>query len=93
MQHLTLKNSIADLTLFAKTVKLPFDKNGSSSATKAPWVLSGGSYSGALAAWTEHTAPGTFWAYHASSAPVEAISDYVRDLVILQTLDIVLITR
>jgi hypothetical protein len=26
----------------------------------------------------ETTSPGTFWAYHASSAPVEAVYDYVR---------------
>ena len=83
MQQLTLKNSIADLTYFAKTVNLPFDKNHSSSATNAPWVLSGGSYSGALSAWTEHTAPGTFWAYHASSAPVQAVNDYVCGLHII----------
>ncbi|KAI9742271.1 MAG: hypothetical protein M1818_004171 [Claussenomyces sp. TS43310] len=76
LQYLTLKNSIADLTYFAKTVKFPFDSSGQSNADKAPWVLSGGSYSGALAAWTESTLPGTFWAYHASSAPVEAIFDY-----------------
>jgi hypothetical protein len=44
-----------------------------------PWVMSGGSYSGALAAWTASIAPGTFWAYHASSAPVQAIYDFVRD--------------
>lgn len=37
----------------------------------------GGSYSGALTAWTESVAPGTFWAYHATSAPVEAIYDFV----------------
>jgi hypothetical protein len=36
----------------------------------------GGSYSGALTAWTARISPGTFWAYAASSAPVEAISDY-----------------
>ncbi|MCJ1316208.1 hypothetical protein MMC15_001528 [Xylographa vitiligo] len=76
LQYLTLKNSIADLTHFASTVQLPFDLKNSSQAAKAPWVLSGGSYSGALSAWTESTAPGTFWAYHASSAPVEAIYDY-----------------
>lgn len=54
----------------------PFDPTGKSSADKAPWVLMGGSYSGALSAWTASTEPGTFWAYHASSAPVEAISNY-----------------
>lgn len=77
LQDLTLKNAIADFVNFAKTVKLPFDTNHSSNADNAPWVFSGGSYSGALSAWTESTSPGTFWAYHASSAPVEAISDYV----------------
>ncbi|KAF4991400.1 hypothetical protein FDECE_14055 [Fusarium decemcellulare] len=76
LQHLTLKNAIADLTNFAKTVRLPFDPTGSSRPDRAPWVLSGGSYSGALSAWTEATAPGTFWAYHASSAPVQAIGDF-----------------
>ncbi|MCJ1245001.1 hypothetical protein MMC30_002202 [Trapelia coarctata] len=76
LQYLTLQNAIADLTHFAETVNLPFDPQGTSKASKAPWVFSGGSYSGALAAWTESTAPGTFWAYHASSAPVEAIYDY-----------------
>ncbi|KAF7719783.1 Serine carboxypeptidase [Penicillium ucsense] len=76
LQALTLENSIADLNYFARNVELPFDTNGSSNAQNAPWVMSGGSYSGALAAWTESTAPGTFWAYHASSAPVEAIYDY-----------------
>ena len=77
LQLLTLKNAIGDLTYFAKTVDLPFDKNKSSNAPQAPWVLSGGSYSGALSAWTESTSPGTFWAYHSSSAPVQAIYNYV----------------
>ncbi|TVY33265.1 putative extracellular serine carboxypeptidase [Lachnellula subtilissima] len=76
LQLLTLDQAIADFVYFAKTVALPFDANHSSNADKAPWVFSGGSYSGALSAWTESTAPGTFWAYHASSAPVEAIFDY-----------------
>jgi len=76
LQYLTLDNSIHDLTNFAQNVHLPFDRTNSSRPDKAPWVLSGGSYSGALSAWTESVAPGTYWAYHASSAPVEAISDY-----------------
>lgn len=77
LQYLTLKNAIADMTHFARTVKLSFDKDGRTNAPRAPWVMAGGSYSGALSAWTEATAPGTFWAYHSSSAPVEAIYDYV----------------
>lgn len=75
--YLTLENAIKDTTNFARTVQLPFDSNGSSSALNAPWVFSGGSYSGALSAWTESVDPGTFWAYHASSAVVESIFDFV----------------
>lgn len=84
LQYLTLEQSIADLVHFAKTVDLPFDTNGSSNADKAPWVLSGGSYSGALSAWTEKTSPGTFWAYHSSSAPVQAVYDYWQYFVPIQ---------
>lgn len=76
MQWLTLENSIKDTTYFARNVKLPFDPTGSSSADKAPWVFSGGSYSGALSGWVESVDPGTFWAYHASSAVVEAVGDF-----------------
>jgi hypothetical protein len=75
LQYLTLENSIADLVNFAKNAELPFDLSGSSQAAKAPWVLVGGSYSGALSAWVESTSPGTFWAYYASSAPVNSM-DY-----------------
>ncbi|KAE8381307.1 serine carboxypeptidase S28-domain-containing protein [Aspergillus bertholletiae] len=76
LQYLTLEQSILDLTYFAETVSLEFDPSNRSNAPKAPWVLVGGSYSGALAAWTAAVAPETFWAYHATSAPVEAINDF-----------------
>ncbi|KAL1311365.1 hypothetical protein AAFC00_001536 [Neodothiora populina] len=84
MQYLTLENSISDLNHFAQTVRLPFDPRRASRPQKAPWVLMGGSYSGALSAWTASTQPGTFWAYHASSAPVQAISDYWQYFVPVQ---------
>ena len=29
-----------------------------------------------MSAWIERLSPGTFWAYHSSSAPVEAVYDY-----------------
>lgn len=75
LQHLTLNNSILDLTYFAQNVKLPFDTHGKSKPDKAPWILMGCSYAGALTAWTQALAPGTFWAYHCGSAVVEAKSD------------------
>lgn len=76
LQYLTLANAIADTTNFARNVQLPFDNTTSSNAPQAPWVLSGGSYSGALTAWVEHLDPDTFWAYHASSAVVETIGNF-----------------
>lgn len=75
MLYLTLNNSILDCTYFANNVKLPFVPYGNN-ADSVPWVLIGGSYSGALTAWVEAKAPGTFWAYLASSGVVEAISDF-----------------
>lgn len=77
MQYQTLQNAIADLNYFALAAELPFDTTGASNAGKAPWVLVGGSYSGALTAWTEATTtPSVMWAYYASSAVVETIGNY-----------------
>ncbi|KAJ6436345.1 putative extracellular serine carboxypeptidase [Purpureocillium lavendulum] len=76
LQHLNLDNAMQDLIYFAKNVYLPFDPCGNSKPDKAPWVLTGCSYPGALTAWTNLFSPGTFWAYHASSAVVEIISTF-----------------
>lgn len=77
LTYLTLENAIADTTYFANNVQLPFDTNGSSNAQNAPWVMAGGSYSGALTAWVASVDPGTYWAYYATSAVVQAIDDFV----------------
>ncbi|KAK8024583.1 serine carboxypeptidase S28 [Apiospora rasikravindrae] len=76
LQYLTLQQSVADFVNFARNVKLPFDPSGKTNAPQAPWVFTGGSYPGALAVWIERLAPGTFWAYHGSSGPLQAIYDY-----------------
>ncbi|KAK4113371.1 hypothetical protein N656DRAFT_707943 [Canariomyces notabilis] len=76
LRYLTLENAVADMVHFARTVNLPFDPSGVTNAPRAPWISVGGSYSGALAAWIEKLSPGTFWAHHASSAPVQAIRDF-----------------
>jgi hypothetical protein len=46
--------------------------------------MMGGSYSGALSAYTASTQPGTYWAYWASSAPVQVIVDYWQYFVPIQ---------
>ncbi|OBU01029.1 Thymus-specific serine protease [Pseudogymnoascus verrucosus] len=75
-KYLTVEQTIADYTHFARTVKLPFDTDASSNAPQAPWVSVGCSYPGMLAAWTSRLDPGTFWAYHAMSAPSQANIEY-----------------
>jgi hypothetical protein len=84
LTHLTLENSLKDLTYFAKNFVPPFDTSGQSSADKAPWVFVGGSYAGALAGWLAALEPGTFWAYYGSSGVVEAIGDFWQYFVPVQ---------
>ncbi|GKT44832.1 putative extracellular serine carboxypeptidase [Colletotrichum spaethianum] len=76
LQQHTMKNAVLDFVNIARNLELPFDTNSSSNAPQAPWVYTGGSYSGTLAAAIARLAPGTIWAYHASSGPVEAVYDY-----------------
>ncbi|CEJ82356.1 hypothetical protein VHEMI02426 [[Torrubiella] hemipterigena] len=76
LQYLTLDQSLRDLVNFAKNVKLHFAKDNGTHPDNAPWVYSGGSYPGALATWLQKLYPGTFWAYHATSAVVQPIAEY-----------------
>ncbi|PPJ55361.1 hypothetical protein CBER1_10067 [Cercospora berteroae] len=68
--------NIKDVTRFAREVQLPFAPQGGSNAQDVPWVMMGASYSGALTAAIARVDPGTFGAYAASSAPVQAVSDF-----------------
>lgn len=72
LQLLTLNQSTADLAYFAKNVKLAMPGGDDVAPGKAPWVLIGGSYSGALTSWTMVQQPDVFWAGYASSAVVQA---------------------
>lgn len=87
LTYLTLENSIKDTTYFANNVQLPFDSNGSSNAQNAPWVMAGGSYSGALTGWVASVDPGTYWAYYATSAVVEAVYDFVSSTFLRRILE------
>lgn len=84
LRYLTLENSVRDLGYFAGNFVFAdyFDDsigNGTSSGNtnvKSPWIFTGGSYAGALAAWSAVLDPGAFWAYHASSGVVQAVGDF-----------------
>ncbi|PIL26625.1 hypothetical protein GSI_11291 [Ganoderma sinense ZZ0214-1] len=69
----TVQQAIADLVYFAQNVQLPMPGGDQLAPGKAPWILIGGSYAGALTSYTMTSNPGVFTAGYASSAVVEAI--------------------
>ncbi|KAK4162907.1 peptidase S28 [Cladorrhinum sp. PSN259] len=84
LTHLTLENSLKDITHLANNLVLPFDKTNGSHPSNAPWVYMGGSYPGAIAAWLAVREPGTFWAYYSSSGVVQAVTDFWQYYVPIQ---------
>ncbi|KAH7908620.1 peptidase S28 [Hygrophoropsis aurantiaca] len=76
LELLTIQQAIDDLTYFAETADLPMPGGDQVKPGQAPWILIGGSYSGALTSWTMVNKPDVFYAGYASSAVVEAITDY-----------------
>jgi hypothetical protein len=49
---LTIQQAIDDLVYFATTADLPMPGGDAVKPGQAPWILIGGSYSGALTSWT-----------------------------------------
>ncbi|KIK48997.1 hypothetical protein CY34DRAFT_429501 [Suillus luteus UH-Slu-Lm8-n1] len=73
---LTIQQAIDDLVYFATTADLPMPGGDVVKPGQAPWILIGGSYSGALTSYTMVNKPGIFWAGYGSSATVQTITDY-----------------
>ncbi|KAG6882043.1 hypothetical protein C0992_012900, partial [Termitomyces sp. T32_za158] len=76
LQLHTLQQAIDDLVYFAQNVNLPMPGGDNVGPDVAPWILTGGSYAGALTSWTMVNKPGVFWAGYSSSGVVEAILDF-----------------
>ncbi|KAH7925529.1 hypothetical protein BV22DRAFT_1104894 [Leucogyrophana mollusca] len=76
LEVLTIQQAIDDLVYFAQTIDLPMPGGDQVKPNQAHWVLIGGSYSGALTGWTMVNKPGVFRAGWASSAVVEAITNF-----------------
>ena len=72
--YLTTEQVIADHEAFAKTVKLPGVTNINAPAT--PWIVYGGSYPGALSAFTMKKYGDTIYAGIASSAVIHGQVNY-----------------
>ncbi|CAE6513011.1 unnamed protein product [Rhizoctonia solani] len=74
LKYLSVEQTIEDIEYFGNNVHLPMPGGDQVSTAKAPWVLVGGSYSGALVSWTMVAKPGVFWAGYSSSGVVQAIN-------------------
>ncbi|KAI0365894.1 peptidase S28 [Pilatotrama ljubarskyi] len=72
----TVQQAIDDLVYFAQNVNLPMPGGDQLAPGKAPWILTGGSYGGALVSYTMSNQPDVFYAGYASSAVVQAIVDF-----------------
>uniref|UniRef100_A0AC35U7D9 Serine protease K12H4.7 n=1 Tax=Rhabditophanes sp. KR3021 TaxID=114890 RepID=A0AC35U7D9_9BILA len=78
LQFLTSKQALADLAVFIKSI------NHINGETNAKWVLFGGSYSGALAAWARELYPELSVGAVASSGPLLAKTDFYEYLQVVQ---------
>ncbi|KAI0800449.1 peptidase S28 [Fomes fomentarius] len=72
----TVQQAVEDLAYFAKNVALPMPGGDQVAPGKAPWILIGGSYAGALTSYAINAHPDVFYAGYASSAVVQAIVDF-----------------
>ncbi|RDX43248.1 peptidase S28 [Lentinus brumalis] len=75
----TVQQAISDLAYFAQNVQLPMPGGDKVAPGKAPWILIGGSYAGALTSYAmkkHNSKSDVFYAGYASSAVVQATVDF-----------------
>jgi hypothetical protein len=75
LRFLSTEQALADIDYLARNVKFE-GVDADLCAPNTPWVVYGGSYAGAQAAFTRVTYPETFWGGIASSGVTVAIYDY-----------------
>lgn len=75
MRFLSTEQALAEINFFAKNVKFE-GIDADLTAPNTPWVVYGGSYAGAQAAFLRVVYPETFWGAISSSGVTVAIYDY-----------------
>ncbi|RMZ68447.1 extracelular serine carboxypeptidase [Pyrenophora seminiperda CCB06] len=75
MRFLSTEQALAEIDYFARNVKFE-GIDADLTAPNTPWVVYGGSYAGAQAAFLRVVYPDTFWGAISSSGVTEAIYDY-----------------
>ncbi|KAF4340535.1 serine carboxypeptidase s28 [Fusarium beomiforme] len=76
MRFLSTEQALADTAYFAKNVKFPGLEKHNLTASNTPYIIYGGSYAGAFAAFARKIYPDVFWGGISSSGVTEAIIDY-----------------
>ncbi|KAI5459445.1 peptidase S28 [Mariannaea sp. PMI_226] len=76
MRFLSTEQALADTAYFAQHVQFPGLEHVNLTAPNVPYIIYGGSYAGAFAAFARKLYPDLFWGAIASSAVTEAIVDY-----------------
>ncbi len=75
LRFLTTEQALADIDYLARNVKFE-GVDADLTAPNTPWIVYGGSYAGAQAAFCRVAYPDTFWGAISSSGVTEAIYDY-----------------
>lgn len=76
MRFLSTEQALADTAYFAQHVQFPGLEHLDLTSSNAPYIIYGGSYAGAFAAFARKVYPDVFWGAISSSGVTEAIVDY-----------------
>ncbi|KAF1930609.1 peptidase S28 [Didymella exigua CBS 183.55] len=76
LRFLSTEQALAEIDYFARNVKFDGHEDKDLTAPSTPWVVYGGSYAGAQAAFLRVTYPETFWGAISSSGVTFAIYDF-----------------
>lgn len=76
LRFLTTDQALADTAYFAEHVEFPGHEGKNLTAPTTPYIIYGGSYAGAFAAFARKLYPEVFWGAISSSGVTEAIVDY-----------------
>ncbi|UNI18016.1 hypothetical protein JDV02_004317 [Purpureocillium takamizusanense] len=76
LRFLTTEQALADNAYFARHVRFPGLENVNLTAPGTPWIMYGGSYAGAIAAFTRKVYPDVYWGAISSSGVTVAVDVY-----------------
>ncbi|KAL7941411.1 serine carboxypeptidase S28 domain-containing protein [Trichoderma barbatum] len=75
LRFLTTEQALADTAYFAKHITFPGLEHLDLTAPGTPWIIYGGSYAGAFAAFTRKLYPDVYWGGISSSGVTAAVED------------------